>query len=135
MIHHGHIAGHLGAVELNRARDLHRAGSVEQLVRDVRKIPNVNVEQIGRAIGIGRHNLLGHLGVQILLGRTTGNAKRLGFELGDGSRRLGDVDVHDSVDVVDILELADEFIRTLLGERLGEVDAVGVGPLFDLDAA
>ena len=79
--------------------------------------------------------MLGHLRVQILLGRALGNAKRLGLELGDGSRRLGDVDVHDSVDAVDILELADEFVRTLLGERLGEVDAVGVGPLFDFDTA
>ena len=135
LIHHGHIAGHLGTVELNRTRDLHGSGSVEQLVRDVRKIPHVNVEQIGRAVGVSRHNLLGHLGVQILLGRALGNTKRLGLELGNGSRRLGDVDVHDSVDVVDILELTDEFVCALLGERLGEVDAVGVGPLFDLDAA
>ena len=134
LINHGHAADHLGAISLDRARNLHRAGSVEYLFRDVRQVPHVNVEQIGRAVRIGRHNLLGHLLVQILLGRTLGYTKRLGLELGDGPRRLANVDVHDSVDVVDVLELADELIGASTGEGLGDVEAVGVGPLFDLGA-
>ena len=121
LVHHSHIAGHLSAIKLNRAGNLHGTGSAEYLVRDVGQVPGVNVKQVGRAIGIGRHNLLGHLLVQVLLGRTLGHAKRLSLEFGNGPRRLTNIDVHDGVDIVDALELADELVGAGLGKGLIDV--------------
>ena len=47
LVHHSHVAGHLGAIKLNRAGNLHGTGFDEQLVRNVGEVPRVNVEQIG----------------------------------------------------------------------------------------
>ena len=47
LVHHSHVAGHLGAIKLNRAGNLRGTGFDEQLVRNVGEVPRVNVEQIG----------------------------------------------------------------------------------------